>query len=103
MIGDHGDPSSRLQHLDRLREHLLQRVDVGAFQLLQLPPLQDQPRQLVVLGELLEHVRRGRCRARLRVAAERRPGSGSIPAFRWTDEVQPATTVCSIAPKIVWW
>ncbi len=47
-----------------------QRVDVRAFQLGELAPLQDEPRQLVRLREFLEDVSRGGRRFRLRVAPQ---------------------------------
>ncbi len=48
------------------------RVDVRALQLLQRPPLQDQPRHVVRQRQLLEHFDRGRRRLRLDVALEGR-------------------------------
>ena len=38
-----------------------QRIDVRAFQFVQAAPVEDETRQLVRLGELLEHFHRGRC------------------------------------------
>ena len=52
-------------------DQLRQRIDVRAFQLLQRPPLEDEARQLVREGELLEHFHGGRRGLRLHVPLER--------------------------------
>ena len=51
---------------------LRQRVDVGALQLVQPAPVENQPRQLVDERQLLEHLHRRRRRSRLAGLLERR-------------------------------
>ena len=51
---------------------LRQRVDVGALQLVQAAPFENQPRQLVDERQLLEHLDGGRRRSRLAGLLERR-------------------------------
>ena len=47
----------RMQPAGLRVDELRQRVDVRAFQLLELAPLQDEARQLVRVRQLLEHIR----------------------------------------------
>ena len=53
-------------------DQLRQRVDVGAFELCQRAPLENQPRQVVRQRQLLEHLDGGRRRARRARALEDR-------------------------------
>ena len=53
-------------HPARVRPRELgQRLDVGALQLLDRPPVEHEPRQLVLQGELFQHLDRGRGGPRL--------------------------------------
>src|SRR5262245_925244 len=47
-----------------------QRIDIRALQLLEYPPIQDEPRQLMSKGQLFEHVDGCRGCLRLDVALE---------------------------------